>query len=60
MMVANSDIIEKLNKIERRLADHDEKILLIFSYIRQLETTKHKDLKEKEREPIGFKQKNQS
>jgi len=38
IMMAHKDIIEKMNQIELKLGDHEEKILLIFEYLKQLET----------------------
>jgi len=55
MLLSNRDIIEKLLRIEQNLADHDEKILLIFKYLKQLEQTKQQEIEYKERKKIGFK-----
>ena len=55
MLLAHKDIIEKLSRIERKLADHDDKILLIFEYLKQLERAKQNELEFKERKHIGFK-----
>jgi phage regulator Rha-like protein len=37
MLVNNKQIIEKLEKLEQMYSDHNEQILLIFDYLRQLE-----------------------
>jgi hypothetical protein len=37
MLLTHKDILLKLEKLEQKLSGHDEKILLIFEYIRQLE-----------------------
>jgi phage regulator Rha-like protein len=55
MLSAHKDIIEKLSQIESTVAGHDEKILLIFEYLRQLEQIKQKELEYSERKRIGFK-----
>ena len=55
MLLSNRDIIEKLLQIEQNLADHDEKILLIFEYLKQLEQAKQQEIEYKERKKIGFK-----
>jgi len=55
MLTAHKDIIEKLWQIEQKLADHDDKILLIFEYLKQLELAKQEELEIKERKRIGFK-----
>ena len=55
MLLAQKDVIEKLRLMEQKLTDHDEKILLIFEYIRQLEQVKLEEHDFKERRKIGFK-----
>jgi phage regulator Rha-like protein len=55
MLLTHKDIIEKLNKIEVKLAVHDDKILLIFEYLRQFEQAKQQDTEVKERKRIGFR-----
>jgi phage regulator Rha-like protein len=52
---AHREIIDKQKQIEQKLADHDDKILLIFEYIRQLEQVKQEENDFKERRRIGFK-----
>jgi len=59
LLLAHKDIIENFNKIEQKLADHDNKILLIFEYLKQLEQVKQKELEVKERKRIGFKRSNE-
>jgi len=55
ILLAHKDIIGKLRHIEQKLADHDDKILLIFEYLKQLEQVKQEELEFKERQQIGFK-----
>ena len=55
MLVSNRDILEKLRNIESTVSDHDEKIMLIFEYLKQLEQVKQQELLIKERPRIGFK-----
>lgn len=55
MLLAHKDIIEKLSRIERKLADHDNKILLIFEYLKQLEQIKQQSETQSKRKLIGFK-----
>lgn len=59
MLLAHKNIIEKLNKIEMKLSDHDDKILLIFEYLKQLEQVKQQEFEVKERKRIGFRQSNE-
>jgi len=55
MLMGHKDIIDKLYQIEGKLADHDDKILLIFEYLRQLEQIKQQQLDQANRNQIGYK-----
>lgn len=43
MLFAHKDILLMVEKIEHKLSAHDEKIMLIFEYIKQLEKAKQQD-----------------
>jgi phage regulator Rha-like protein len=60
MLLTHKDVIEKLSQIEQKLVDHDNKILLIFEYLKQLEQAKQQELEFKERKRIGFKRTDES
>ena len=51
----NSDILIKLEQIERKDIEQDEKIILIFEFLRQLEQKQHEETEFKARPKIGFK-----
>jgi len=55
MLLTHKDILIKLEKIERNLTDHDDKIMLLFEYIKQLEKSKQEELEQRHRPKIGFK-----
>jgi phage regulator Rha-like protein len=55
MLATHKDILRKLEEIEKKYTDHDQKIMLIFEYLKQLEQTKQEDLELKTRKKIGFK-----
>ena len=55
MLLAQKDIMNKLQEIDKSLSDHDKKIRLIFEYIRQLGQVKQEEAEFKNRKPIGFK-----
>ncbi|MBN1198575.1 MAG: ORF6N domain-containing protein [Bacteroidales bacterium] len=55
MLQANNDILHKLKEFEKGLSDHDDKIRLIFEYLKQLEGTRIEEKKFHERKPIGFR-----
>ena len=44
MLFTHKDILQKLENIERKYTDHDQKITVIFEYLKQLEQVKHEDL----------------
>ena len=60
MLLTHRDILEKLSQIEQKLTDHDDKILLIFEYLKQLEQDRQQQLEQKERKRIGFNRDNQA
>ena len=55
MLGSHKEILRKLEDIERKYADHDDKILLIFEYIKQFEEVKKQHLEQGNRKKIGFK-----
>jgi hypothetical protein len=52
---AHKKIIQKLEQLQKNDVEQDEKITLIFEYIKQLEETKQLELDQKSRPRIGFK-----
>jgi hypothetical protein len=55
MLTSHKDILKKLEELERKDIEQDDKIILILEYIKQLEKSR-KDVKEfQERPRIGFK-----
>ena len=55
MLLAHKDVLLKLEKIEQKISGHDEKILIIFEYLKLLEQTNQQQHKFKERKRIGYK-----
>jgi hypothetical protein len=55
MLATHKDLLLKFEQFETKLADHDDKIMLIFEYLKQLEQAKQQELEQKERPRIGFK-----
>jgi phage regulator Rha-like protein len=51
----NEKIVEKLKQVEKSILDHEEKILVIFEYIKQLEIVKQKEQDFKNRKRMGYK-----
>ena len=52
---SHKEILQKLEAIEKKDIEQDDKILLIFEYLKQLEQAKQEETIYKERKRIGFK-----
>ena len=59
MPETNKEILMKLDDLEKRDIEHDEKIMLIFEYLKQLEQEKHQTLEQQNRNPVGFKRRDE-
>lgn len=57
MLATHKDLLLKFEQFETKLADHNDKIMLIFEYLKQFEEAKQHELEQKERPLIGFKTK---
>jgi hypothetical protein len=57
MLATNHELLLKFEQFEIKLANHDDKIMLILEYIKQFEKTKQQELEQKNRPKIGFKTK---
>ncbi|MFA5973199.1 MAG: ORF6N domain-containing protein [Lentimicrobiaceae bacterium] len=55
LLITHKDILQKLELIEKKDIEQDEKIMLIFEYLHQFEQAKQQELEQKERPMIGFK-----
>jgi hypothetical protein len=55
LLESHAEILRKLDSIEKKDIEQDDKILLIFEYLKQLEQAKQEEIFFKERERIGFK-----
>jgi hypothetical protein len=54
MLETHKEILKKLEHIERKEIEQDEKIILIFEYLKQLEQAKQQELDYQKRNRIGF------
>jgi len=54
MLMENKEILHRLEKIQEKLAEHDENIILIFEYIKQLEEEKQQMSDHQNRRKIGY------
>jgi hypothetical protein len=55
LLESHKEILRKLELLEKRDIEQEEKILLIFEYLKQLEQAKQEETQLKERKRIGFK-----
>jgi ORF6N domain len=55
LLDSHKEILRKLESIEKKDVEQDDKILLIFEYLKQLEQAKQEETIIKERKRIGFK-----
>ena len=55
LLSSHQEILIKLEELEKRDIEHDDKIMLIFEYIKQIEEAKQIELDYKNRKRIGFK-----
>ncbi len=52
---SQKEILQKLEQLEKKDVEQDEKIMLIFEYLKQFEKMKQKELAQQGRRRIGFK-----
>jgi hypothetical protein len=55
LLDSHKEILRKLESIEKKDVEQDEKILLIFEYLKQLEQVKQEETFFRERKRIGYK-----
>jgi len=55
MLLANKDILLQLEQMQQKLAEHDNSIILIFEYIKELEKEKLQKSEQQNRKKIGYK-----
>jgi hypothetical protein len=55
LLSAHKEILQKLEQIERKDIEQDEKIIMIFDFLRQLEKTRQEQIDFQKRPQVGFK-----
>ncbi len=55
LMFLHKDVVQQLEQVQNKLTEHDNQIMVIFEYLKQLEVTKHQEMEQKNRKRIGFK-----
>jgi hypothetical protein len=54
LIFMHKDEIHKIEQIQNKLFEHDNQIMIIFEYLKQLEKSKHQESEQKNRKRIGF------
>jgi exonuclease I len=60
MLESHKEILRKLEMLEKKDIELDEKVTLIFEYLKELEKSKDEETDLKQRKRIGFKSENAS
>lgn len=60
LLETHKEIFNKLDYLERKDIEHDEKIILIFQYLRQLEKSKKQEQAQQNRKRVGYKRKDEN
>ena len=55
LVETHKEILKKLEQLEKKEIEQDDKSILIFEYLKQLEKAKQEELEHKHRRKIGFK-----
>jgi cell shape-determining protein MreC len=55
MVESHKEILRKLEQLEKKDLELDEKVTLIFEYLKELEQSKQEETELKQRKRIGFK-----
>ena len=55
MLLDHKDVVSQLEQMQNKLAEHDNNILLIFEYLKQLEQERQYDIDLQNRKKIGHK-----
>ena len=58
LLFLHKDIINQIEKIQERLGEHDDQIMLIFEYLKQIEQAKQQEFEQENRKRIGYKPNN--
>jgi hypothetical protein len=59
LLTTHKEILEKLEQLEKKDIEQDDKIMLILDYLKQLEKSKQEELEYRNRQQIGYKSKKQ-
>lgn len=54
LLSTQKEILQKLEQIEKKDIEQDDKIMLIFEYLKQFEEAKQQQIEQKDRKRIGY------
>lgn len=57
LLKTHKELLSKLEDLERKDLEQDEKLVIIFEYLKKFEQAKQGQIRQEKREPIGFKTK---
>lgn len=55
ILIIHKDVVHQLEKVQDKLDEHDNQLLLVFEYLKQFEQAKQLENEQKNRPKIGFK-----
>lgn len=55
VLLMHKDIMHQLENVQNKLIEHDDQIMVIFEYLKQLENARQQESEHKNRRRIGFK-----
>ena len=57
LLTSQVELLKKLENLEKKDVEQDEKIMIILKYLKKLEHVQHQKLEDRHRKPIGYKRK---
>ena len=57
LILSHTELIERMDMLEKRLGIHDNNIKVLFEYLKNLMEDKEQQINQKKRKRIGFNQK---
>jgi hypothetical protein len=55
ILFIHKDVVHQLEKVQSKLGEHDNQIMVIFEYLKQFEQAKQQETEQKNRPRIGYK-----
>lgn len=55
ILITHKDLLFEIERIKNQLSNHEDRILLVFAYLKQQERSKQEEFDQHNRQKIGFK-----